>query len=57
MRNDFPISEEQLQKLAEWLNSEEGRKALAESQERAQREIEELFKDIDPKILTEPFNI
>lgn len=49
------ITQEQLDNLAEWLQSDEGRKTIIESQKRAEKEIAELFK-IDPKKLREPFD-
>lgn len=54
-----PVSQEELDKLAEWLKSDEGKKKIKESQEKAEqfnKLIDKMF-DIDPKILREPFTI
>lgn len=53
------ITDEELNKLAEWLRSDEGRKKIRENQEKADI-ILKLIEDmgnIDPKIWREPFNI
>lgn len=55
----LPINQEELDKIAVWLKSPEGRLALKNSQENCS-EIEKIIEkmgDIDPKILREPFNI
>jgi len=57
MNNMKEITEEELQKLADWLKSDEGRKKIAEilNDESAANKIIDKMRDIDPKILTEPF--
>ena len=57
MENKFPISDEELQRLADWLKSDEGRKKIRESQEDADKvcKIIDSMNDIDPKILRTPF--
>jgi hypothetical protein len=54
-----PVSQEELDRLAEWLKSNEGEQKIKEAQKMAQKFSEELNKmfDVDPKLLTEPFNI
>jgi hypothetical protein len=51
------VSEAELQRLTEWLQSTEGREKIRKSLERGESQIEELFKDIDPETLRRPFNI
>jgi len=54
-----PITQEELDGLAVWLKSDEGKQKMKEAQEKADKFCEELDKmfDIDPKLLREPFNI
>jgi len=54
-----PITQEELDRLAEWLKSDEGRKIIKEAQNKADAvcRIIDSMNDIDPKILKEPFNI
>lgn len=49
----------ELQKLRDWLRSEEGRQAIIKSQEEAEEtcKIIDKMRDIDPKLLREPFDI
>ena len=51
------ITDEELQKLADWLKSDEGKKAIKESQDKADaaNKIIDKMRDIDPKWLTEPY--
>ena len=56
MENKNPITDEELQRLAEWLKSDEGRKKIREGQEAADKVID-MLRDIDPEKLREPFNI
>jgi hypothetical protein len=59
MENKKPISDEELQRLADWLKSDEGRKKIRESQETADEvcKIIDSMNDINPEILTTPFDI
>ena len=50
------ITDEELQRIAEWLKSDEGRKKIREGQEAGDKIIDKL-RDIDPEKLREPFNI
>lgn len=61
---DIPSKEElkqsqDLRHLAEWLKSAEGKLKIKEAQEQAEKDskIIDKLRDIDPKILREPFNI
>jgi hypothetical protein len=58
-KNKKIITDKQLDELAAWLQSDEGRKKIKESQDKAHAvcKIIESMNDIDPKILREPFNI
>jgi len=56
MENKFPISDEELQRLADWLKSDEGKKKIKESQEAADKVID-MLRDIDYDKLREPFTI
>lgn len=51
------ITDEELQKIADWLKSDEGKKAMKESQNKADAasKIIDKMNDIDPKWLTEPY--
>ena len=51
------ITQEELDRLAEWLKSDEGRKAIRESQETANEvnKIIDKMRDIDPEKLREPY--
>jgi uncharacterized protein YnzC (UPF0291/DUF896 family) len=59
MENKFPISDEELQRLAEWLKSDEGREKIREALKKADEtcKIIDSMRDIDPKKLREPFTI
>lgn len=59
MENKFPISDEELLRLAEWLKSDEGKEALKIAQEKAEEtcKIIDKMNDIDQETLTTPFNI
>ena len=53
------ITDEELNELAEWLRSDEGKRIIRESLEKADivcKLIEDMGK-IDPKLWKEPFNI
>ena len=50
------FTDEELQALADWLKSDEGKAKIKEAQEKSDDVIDKL-RDIDPKILREPFNI
>jgi len=53
------FTQEELDKLAAWLKSDEGREKIRNAQTSAEefcKALEENMK-IDPKILNEPFNI
>jgi hypothetical protein len=51
--------DEQLEQLATWLRSEEGKRIIRESQVKVSEaeKIIDKMNDIDPKILREPFTI
>ena len=51
-----PFTDEELLKLKEWLQSEEGKRKMREGQEAADKIIDKL-RDIDYDKLREPFNI
>ena len=53
------LTDKDLQKLADWLKSDEGRKIIKESQDKvdAIERIINKMNDIDPKILKDPFTI
>jgi hypothetical protein len=53
------ITDEELQKIADWLKSDEGKKAIKESQDKADAasKIIDKMRDIDPEKLREPFTI
>ena len=51
-----PFTDEELDNLKKWLQSEEGKKKIIEYQETDDKIIDKL-RDIDPKILSEPFDI
>ena len=53
------LIDEELDKLAKWLKSPEGRKRIREGQKNTD-EVEKIIEDmkkIDPILLTKPFNI
>jgi len=54
-----PFTREELDGIAVWLQSDEGKKKMKEGQEEAERIIKQFEKDmeIDPETLREPFNI
>ena len=53
------LTQEELDRLTKWLQSDEGRRKIRESQDKADAvcRIIDSMNEIDPKILTEPFNI
>ena len=57
MENKKPISDEELQRLADWLKSDEGRKKIRESQETADEvcKIIDSMNNISPELLHTPF--
>jgi DNA replication protein DnaD len=59
MENKNPISDEELQRLAEWLKSDEGREIIREALNKADEtcKIIDKMRDIDPEKLREPFTI
>lgn len=59
MENKFPITDEELQRLDEWLKSDEGRDKIREALKKADEtnKIIDSMNDIDPKILNTPYNI
>lgn len=59
MENKFPISDEELQRLAELLKSDEGREQIREALKKADEDckIIDKLRDIDPEKLREPFTI
>ena len=54
-----PFTQEELDGISAWLQSDEGKQKMKEGQENAEKFCDELNKNnqIDPKILREPFNI
>lgn len=59
MENKNPISDEELQKIADWLKSDEGREKIREALRKADEDckIIDKLRDIDPAKLREPFTI
>jgi hypothetical protein len=57
MENKISISDEELDKLAKWLKSDEGREKIRKSQETADEvcKIIDSMNDIDRETLTTPF--
>lgn len=54
---DSEVNSSKLKKLADWLRSDEGKKAIKDGQEKiseAEKAIDKM-NDIDPKTLNEPF--
>lgn len=58
-KSTFRFSNDELKRLSDWLKSDEGRKIIRESQDKADAvcKIIDKMNDIDPKILREPFTI
>jgi hypothetical protein len=58
-KNKKIITDKELDEIAAWLQSPEGRKKIRESQDKADAvcKIIESMNDIDPKTWREPFNI
>jgi hypothetical protein len=58
-RNYIEVNSLKLKKLAEWLQSDEGKKAIKDGLEKADAacKIIDKMNDIDPKILKDPFTI
>jgi hypothetical protein len=56
---DDEVNSLKLKRLAEWLQSDEGKKAIKNGQEKADAvcKIIDKMNDIDPKILKDPFTI
>ncbi len=53
------VSQEELDKLAAWLDSDEGKRVMKEAINKANEVCDTLERafDVDPKLLREPFNI
>jgi len=52
------ITDEELQKIADWLKTDEGKQKVREALENSETDkVFDKMRDIDPEKLREPFNI